>query len=941
MKKFLVFIVCSIIYFLLINSNLSAAVLPFGLNKVTYRQFEWKILETTHFYIYFYPEEESIAKSTALIAEEAYALVTRDLGVTLPEKTPLFLYRNQIEFQQTNIISGYLGDGTGGVTEALKNRIVIPIVSSERRLKEVIIHEFTHRVQFEVLYGGFGKSVRLLRSIFVPLWFMEGMAEYEAPDEDPTYTEMMIRDAVISERLRSISNMESFNHVEGREIVLMYKLSQKIFEYAANFYGKEKVGKLLKEYIKPQISVDSVFENILGIKIDEFNKKWLFALKEQYWGEIQGRKNAEDYGKPVVISDKDEMTLNTNPAWSSKGDKIAYISDGPNYTDIYILDLKTLQKRSLLGYSFEYVVRSGSGLSWSYDGTRIVFCATSGDKSRVFTYNIDNGEIKKVSDGFEFVKSPSFSKNGDIVFIGGRNSVSNLYISKADGRIIQLTDDIFDDDYPSFSPDGEKIAYVSEREGHRNIYIIDVNGNHEITALTSGEYEDISPCWSPDGSKIIFSSNRYDNRYNLFEVSLQTKEFICLTYTKIGLFTPRYSPDGKKVVFSSYENGCQNIYIMDLIIAYSNGGTLKKFTFADFEKKNAQNAKEADINDEIKKNKYSAYNYSFKPDLDLLYFIFGYDSSAGFLGGAYLAGSDMLGDHSFELYGDYIKDYHLGYQLSYFFLPWRVNLGASIFRWRTYYSTLDSNGSTLTKYWVEDFGASLIARYPLDRFYRVDLGVTTEISSSEGTFGNVDPYKKQINAISLALVREKRNFNIDEAINGSANNFTIEYSHKWLGSDVNSANIFTEHQVYAGFTREIILAFRLFYGGSLDVDQSVFLLGGANTLRGYGFGAFMGSNTIYFNAEFRFPLIEDINFNLWPFNWLMIKKFKAAVFTDTGIVWNRDNFSLQNLKNGVGVGLRLHTFLVQSVPIIIRFDIGKRTDSSEREVYYISLGHAF
>ena len=71
--------------------------------------------------------------------------------------------------------------------------------------------------------------------------------------------------------------------------------------------------------------------------------------------------------------------------------------------------------------------------------------------------------------------------------------------------------------------------------------------------------------------------------------------------------------------------------------------------------------------------------------------------------------------------GDYLKDYHFGYQINYLCYKWRINFGASVFRWRTYVKGYDNDDNYITKYFVQDEGVSLITRYPLDRYYRVDL----------------------------------------------------------------------------------------------------------------------------------------------------------------------------------------------------------------------------
>lgn len=943
-----------ILIILLVVLSLNCYSLSFGQNKVIYRQFDWKILDTDNFEIYYYPEEETIAKEGAYLAEKAYKKVTSDLGIYPSELIPLFIYRNHPEFEQTNIIPGFIGEGTGGFTEALKNRIALPITSSERRFEEVIIHEFTHRVQFEVLYGGFGKSYRLLRSVFVPLWFMEGMAEYEAPDADSSYTEMILRDATLYDRLRPINLLDNFNHLDGREVVAMYKQSQTIFDYIANTYGKDKIGALLREYQKPQITINQALKYTIGIGADELNRKFLFYMKEKYWGQVQGKKDAEYYGNPVTLDTKDTLTLNYKPVWSPDNKKIAFFSDKDNYTDIYITDLSTYQTEKLIGYHLEYINSSGNGLSWHPDGKKIAFAAKRMGKYYIYIWDIeDDTDIARFRCNFDVVSSPSISSDGTrITFVGTNAGVSDIYIANLDGsNLIKLTEDRFDDDYPVWSYDSKFIAYVSERNRHRNIYLVSTtpesSGKFAASPLTYGPYESIAPCFSPDGRKIAYVSDKDFGIYNIYIMDIETKEVDRITDIKIGLFTPRFSSDEKKLLFTSFEDGCQNIYIMNLEREDLKSKYVKQewgLQERGLSPQGTVPVDELSPEPELKKRyaNLTGRDYRFNPTLDLLYFLFGYDSSSGFLGGGYMSLSDMLGDHNFELYGSYLADYLVGYQFTYLAFQWRVNFGVSLSRWKTYFRQYDIAGDLVKKYYTDEYGGALLASFPFDQFYRIDCSIGSKIRVKEYLIGDVASSKKIINYVQPSIIRDKRISNQDEIIDGSSNILTIARADKYLGGNTRFTDIYTEHQKYFNITREIFFALRLFTGISTDSDRGEFSIGGSNSLRGFRGGEFIGERAVYLNAEFRFPIVREINFALWPYNWLFIKKLKGGVFTDNGAAWtDPDKFPWERYKNSIGAGLRLHTYLAETMPLIIRFDIAKRTDSSDSEVYYITLGHIF
>jgi len=132
----------------------------FGKNKVHYKDFKWATLKTTHFVIYFYSGEEQLARNTAKMAERAYQHLSTTMQHEFAEKIPLFCYASSDDFQQTEVISGFIGEGIGGVPESLRGRIVLPFLGSYRYFNHVIIHELVHAFQFDLLReSGIGGGV--------------------------------------------------------------------------------------------------------------------------------------------------------------------------------------------------------------------------------------------------------------------------------------------------------------------------------------------------------------------------------------------------------------------------------------------------------------------------------------------------------------------------------------------------------------------------------------------------------------------------------------------------------------------------------------------------------------------------------------------------------------------------------------------------------------
>ncbi len=149
----------------------------FGRNKVQYAGFSFEVLKTPHFDVYYYAREREAAAQAGRLAERWYARLSKILHHELRGRQPLILYASHPDFEQTNAVPGMLGEGTGGVTETVKRRIVLPLAGPLAETNHVIGHELVHAFQFDITgqeAGRFGVpgAARL------PLWFVEGMAEY-------------------------------------------------------------------------------------------------------------------------------------------------------------------------------------------------------------------------------------------------------------------------------------------------------------------------------------------------------------------------------------------------------------------------------------------------------------------------------------------------------------------------------------------------------------------------------------------------------------------------------------------------------------------------------------------------------------------------------------------------------------------------------------------
>jgi hypothetical protein len=210
-----------------------AAAQNFGRNKVQYESFDFQILETPHFNIYHYPAEREAARQAGRMAERWYERLSRTFDHTFRERQPIVLYASHAHFTQTTVVDGFLAEGTGGFTEHLKGRVVLPFGVGLGETDHVLGHELVHAFQRDVLKRQ-GRAMAAL-----PLWFLEGMAEYVSVGVIDANTTMWLRDAVEQKRLPGIDQLDDPQWFP-------YRYGQALWVFLARRFGDDVVARALR-----------------------------------------------------------------------------------------------------------------------------------------------------------------------------------------------------------------------------------------------------------------------------------------------------------------------------------------------------------------------------------------------------------------------------------------------------------------------------------------------------------------------------------------------------------------------------------------------------------------------------------------------------------------------------------------------------------------------
>jgi Tol biopolymer transport system component len=546
----------------------------FGQNKVQFQTFDFQVLKTEHFDIYFYPREQEGAALAARMAERWYSRLRSLLGHELRGRQPLILYASHVDFEQTNVIGGVLGEGTGGVTEALQRRIVLPLAGPLAESDHVIGHELVHAFQFDMTTApdtppGMTGANRL------PLWFIEGMAEYLSLGPRDPNTTMWLRDAAARERLPRIKDLDKPEYFP-------YRWGQAFWAYVTGRFGDGVVPQLLR--LAPSTSLDKALEDVLGVSEEQLSKDWHAAILSvaapvltAVGRELEGRD-------PLVQGKPFSAELNVGPALSPDGRWLAFISTRSLLSvDIFIADTsngRVVRKLTSTATdphfsSIQFIHSAGA---WDRGSRRLAVATVAGGRPVLAIYDALDGSLEReieIRDVDEILAPAWAPDDTAIAFSGQRGGLTDLYVfDLQQNQLRRLTTDAFADLQPAWSPDGRRLAFATDRFtsdiaklsfGAYQVGVLDV-ASGRVERLVSAPGKQINPQWSPDGGSIYFISDRegVSNVYRATSGGGDTSQVTTIATGVSGItaLSPALAVASRAgtVAFTVYQGGTYSIY---------------------------------------------------------------------------------------------------------------------------------------------------------------------------------------------------------------------------------------------------------------------------------------------------------------------------------------------------------------------------------------------
>jgi Tol biopolymer transport system component len=937
-----------------------------AVQKVNWEEINWQLLKSEHFDIYFPEGYNLLAERTREYAEEANILLSRKLKHRLSMVTPIFVYPSHGHFQSTNIIPFAIDEGTGGFTERIKRRVVVPYLGSGDEFRHVVVHELVHAFQYDILLGQtMGSTFSIVQGGQPPLWFVEGMAEYFSLGWDTT-VDMQMRDAALTDSLPTLQMMNEYRVQTG---FIFYKGGQSVMRYIADTYGEHKIGEMLRD-LRDLRGIEDAVKTNLGITFAEFDDGWRRWVKRMYFP-LVNRKYDDEEGPLISRHQDDESLINLHPAISPDGTKAAYLTARGFYAVLVLRDIKdintkkdfTIDKPKDPRDGEKVILKSSDNptffqlhlltnrITFTPDSKAIFFSARSQGKDRLILYDLDRGKIaQRLTPPVDMVINPRLSPDGkSAVFVGATLGVTDVYhVELATQKVTKLTHDKFSEKDPAISGDGRYVVYSSNANSGGDIespeyHLYELDRTTKATRqLTSDAQKQTSAQFydAKSNDQILYVSN-HTGVPNIYLLNRQTGEKKRFTDAGGGALDAQISQntgDTRRIIYTQFrqqgfdialrdvKRGEEKFYDVDPI-----AHTYERFQMPTYDRLNEPAHLEP---------------YRTRIGPDFIFFLLGYGAYSGgsyFAGMVAMTGSDLTGNHSFSMVANFLTNGLGIFQFDYAYLKKRVKMHWGAYR--TTFAISPVNLIDLTSlnglFYYPPYVGSVLNQggyfgleYPMTPFDSLLMQFNMSRVEQSYFFPSYIPDSRVqpdtfTNAYSVQYGVRHNNvlYSVIGPLKGWYAAYIGEQSLNVSGRDYVYNRNTVEARWYYHIWQRYIFASRVYAATTNGPDHQYFpwVIGGFNTIRSYDFMSLRGYHAFFFNLELRFPLLDALAFG-FPVPWV-IRGFSMVMFLDGGGVFDNPNNwrafdasknEFQDLKMSFGLGARL----VLAPGLMVKIDWG-------------------
>ncbi|HEU4384349.1 MAG TPA: hypothetical protein VFR85_12730 [Anaeromyxobacteraceae bacterium] len=521
-----------------------------GQNRIAWYEFDWRTYEVPPpgggpggIRLYHYRQERAVAERALPVIRNAFMRLVDRFRYSPTKAIPYILYSSKREFQSTNVFQ--VSESVLGVTSPQDLKMSLPYFGSQERFREVSTHELVHQFTVQKLLdiAGAGHLIGLVETL--PLWFVEGLAEYYAHGGLDPETEVYLRDLVWNPDPERRHEVVGFAEDRLRGYLPTYKLGQARLAFVAEVYGEDRIQSFIEN--APQMGsagsasgaergFAALVRRVLGEDLGKVDARWRAWMKRRYYTEYLRARQDLAQIRPIPDAPDEIESYAVSPDGSTALTR--QIDRGQGRARLYLLDPRWPQAALQVAGDNRPGVESLHPIDQSIlavgDGV-LAFAAQDGPTDTVYVQ--------------AFRRSPPDSPKPAVLQLGARERVAVKH--PAGGRFIEISD-------LAFSPDARQLAFVAlTDDGQRDVWVAPVAGG-AARQVTDDPWDERDLVWTRDG--ILCASDATDHgRFNLFRLDPASGARTRLTTEPADDRHPAPMADGT-VVFSSTRAGKPDLY---------------------------------------------------------------------------------------------------------------------------------------------------------------------------------------------------------------------------------------------------------------------------------------------------------------------------------------------------------------------------------------------
>ena len=659
-------------------------------------------------------------------------------------------------------------------------------------------------------------------------------------------------------------------------------------------------------------SIDKAVKRAFNISAEDFDIKFRRFLRWRYLKILTERGEPTDFGERFKLEDTPSAEL--SPRVFPSGDFVAAISTYKGKADVVVASTRErkLYKNLTKGNTtkYEYLIaqwietgpQGGPDIAISPDGNDIAVFARRERGRDLLLLNALGGGIHQtiLMPDLDQQYNPTFSPDGEyIAFRAMKGGQADIWTyNRGTGAFANLTNDDAFDSAPTYSPDGKWVYYFSVKGNRSKIFRIDPKDPATREQVTYGDWNDEDPVLSPDGKRLFYTSDRDGGIYNIYSVDLETGETLLHTNVVAGAFCPAVAigrDNAEKLIFMAYYKRQFTVYVADSKKFVRRLAELNPAItpVAPFTQPKYQPAIEVSVDPEKVNPKPGHKLY-----LEDAQIIAGINTDQTFVTNTVLTFGDNLGDRRF-IASLYSVSTYTDFRFTYADIGQRLQKAITVYDSRSYFYTQDpSTGLVSRAQQAERYtGGTLLASYPLSRYYRLDGGlgfVSRAINYPFAITNNtgqqvviVQPRTDNFPQISATLTGDTTIYQAWGPWSGNRFALSVNYAPDLKGSSDQAVEppatatlttgLSLDYRQYIPITKRMLFAIRLYGAASRGNFPDVYSFGGLDTLQGLDYNAIIGNTVGYGDFELRFPLIDYL---ILPIGGL--RDIRASAFVDIG-----------------------------------------------------------